>query len=99
MGKIIPLNKKQNPSDSEDINKSITLDYKIKAWKFKNQKWWGNYTQILTVILDFVSIILVFLYSFNLIHLPIIELVFALGFRLALNRRIILKHLFNNNTS
>lgn len=102
MGKIIPLNKDNNIPKSEAIKansiKSTILDFEIRTWKHEQQKWWGNYTRILTVILDIVSIIFVVLFAFDLIHLPIIELVFTLGFRLVLNRRIILQYLFNKDS-
>lgn len=103
MGKIIPLNKVNNIAKSEDLKtiniKTAILDFEIKNWKFENQKWWSNYTRVLTVVLDIVSFILLILFAFEIIHLPIIELVFTFGFRLVLNRRIILQYLFNINST
>jgi hypothetical protein len=102
MTKIIYLNKNNTLPETDVLQRieesSTLLDYEIKTWKHEHQKWWGNYTRILTVVLDIVSFILVILFAFDLIHLPIIELVFTIGFRLVLNRRIILQYLFNKDS-
>ena len=103
MGKIIELNNNNNLPVSKDLQainiKTAILDFNIKNWKDEHQKWWCNYTRALTVVLDIVSIIFIILFAFDLTHLPIVELVFTLGFRLALNRRIILQYLFNKDSS